>query len=227
MGVTTGDGVDLHLRLRTAHAGSDAGQHLKRVRAVATRCGHRETQIHLGGAEGTDGVRRHANDGVRLAPNRQRCADDPRVAGKSSTPKRVRDHGCQRAPRDVIAAREQSAAHRRYAERREELRADAACANRLGCIGRHQRVATGTDDVENRQRREGASLRGEREVVVHRKAAAAAKWRPPSHLDDVVGPLERQGPQQERVHDGEDRRVGADSQPEDKGGRQRKDWCPS
>jgi len=61
---------------------------------------------------------------------------------------------------------------------------------------------------------------------VHRKAAAAAKWRPASHLDDVVGPRERQRPQQQRVHNGKDRRVGADSQPEDEGGCQDKDWCP-
>jgi hypothetical protein len=161
----------------------------------------------VGGARQHQPGRRDADHRARDAVERDRPADDRRVATEAPLPEGVAEHDDARHAAALLVGREAAAEHRRRAEHAQ-------------VVGRHRRAAralgrTVAGDVVRRVAVRG-QLAGAGEAVApveevgqRRAAVPEVRIRRERHHQPVRLAI-RQAAQQDRVDDPEDRRVDAD-----------------
>ena len=209
-----GDQGELRARLLGRDVGSQAPHDIENaphagpiVRNEGER--HPELSARLGQFEGADGeaVRHHADDREGFLVQRDRLANDPWIASVSPLPEPVAQdhfglHVAQAGSNGKRAAQEG-----RGAEHGEEVRCHAIRPNLewLAPTGQVRAHVLPSGHVL-----EGSAL--EAPVVEIRRRDAGMR-RGPDHRESVRF-HEAQGPQQDRIHDGEDRRAPTDSQGE-------------
>jgi hypothetical protein len=223
------DRAHLGVGLRRTHAGFQPGddadvtgvavrRHVeilvdRGTRNVAGASRHPEfgarTGRRLGRDERPEEVARHHGDHEpRTAVQRDRPADDRRIAAEPARPQPVAEHD---GGRIRAAAVKRVAEERTRAEHVEERGRHAGSLDRLGLAGAGERVA----DVRQRggaleARRLAAEV--EHPARPHRVGRTLGRPVPQEHEPAGVG--ERQRPQERRIDDAEDGRVGADAQRE-------------
>ena len=140
-----------------------------------------------------------------------RASDDGRIAGERALPVVVRENDDRvRAGRDVVLGAKQPADLRSKAEQREVIAVHQLAGERLDVIAGVER---GDGELRDRDLGERA-CRGAAEVDVVRVRERREREIALSLIDlgDLLGMRDRRASEQDRVHEAEHRRVGADAE---------------
>ncbi len=153
------------------------------------------------------------DDGRRVAVQDDRPADDRRVGGELARPERMTQDGRIQVRIGQFGVRKRSSVQRRHAEHREQ-RANRQLMRDLDGIARSGQHASAIDEGGHLCERRGALL----PTYVIARTNDVATARPASvFLPDCDEPrwiFERQTFDEHRVHQREDRGIGADAEPE-------------
>ena len=184
---------------------------------------HRDRQPQVGAEQrrALEAARRDANDRERVAVEENRLADDSRIRVVPALPQLVADHRHRAFPRrPIVSILERPAVRRARAEHGEVIAADDRAEHALRGVTppkahRRRLEPSGIDAVERRRALAHRAV----ERMRHRVKALAA-LRPPEVDQPIRRRQPRQGSQQERVGDRENRGVCANPNREGEGGRQ-------
>ena len=182
-------------------------------RALASEGRERPPQIRVGGKPHALG--HDADDRVGDFIDLERAADDGGIAAVPVLPDAVTDDHDWRGAGRVVTRREVAPEKRLHPQHRKRIGCDGDAARPLGRVLRIADVHL--LEPERRQRRERPRLvppvfellpRRRRAVVLVPGRVVGRE------VDDLVCPLERQPADEHGVHEGKDRRVHADAEPQ-------------
>jgi hypothetical protein len=161
------------------------------------------------------------DDGVWVAADAERLADDLRRTREFTHPIAVRNHRHPRRVLAVVVGEYGAAGGRADAEQREVIAGDdfPDCHPRSGVeVERGEHRAVAGDVLEH------VVLRFHIEIVEIRRRAERRRPRRGEHVDEAVGRCHRERLEQHRVDDGEERGVEADADGERRDRDEREAW---
>ena len=231
---TRGDDVELGARLRDGGVRLEPRDHLGVVivpdRAFSVRVCERDQKIPGRQPPRRDGKprRQHTNDGVALAVERERTAEDVRRSAELVLPEPVAHDDDPASTWQIFVGTKGPAECRARLNHLEEPGADRAGENRFRIAAVRARELP-----ESINRHAGEPGRCALPVVEvrgrHREGRQAWKRRLRRHMketNEAIGLVVRQRPQQDGIDDAENGGVGADAEGEDQNHAERKSWCP-
>ncbi len=183
--------------------GADAVRRAERARR------HRHIDVVLVGK--LRDRRQHANDGVRPIVHLEDLADDARVGAEAALPVGIREHQDGIGAVLIVAFAERPPGHGRHAEEVEVVPGDDASSQpfRLALAEQHEPHVVILDDRLERLRLLTVVLELERREPLRSNPGQRALL---PQDEQVVALGVRQRPQQDAVHDAENRRIGANTE---------------
>ena len=221
---------DIHRRvcLRARDAGlqpcEDVEPPAAPVVEIVPRRGHLRLHHHrrqdvggLADLQAREALRGHADNGEGMAVDVDRLVQDRGITAEAAHPVAVAEHGDRMAAGRLVVGRVEHASKRRpHAEHVEVVPADQLAVGALGLAAPDHRHRGGKTR-EHAGEHLAASIA---EVLVHRIREGVQVHRPAHERpgavehDERAGIADRQGPEQHLVHQGEDRRIRADAEPQ-------------